>query len=494
MQLRGLQLDSLLNEGQYAHLADILFDLQTTVEQTDQSDLKNITATALQLCLFCQQCQTEMEWHRKADREVRVRLSELNGQLDTLLNSIVEYKTRTGTKQPDVSVSVTLLEDRVIPMVGGHPNLWQRIRDLFDFKTKSSNSERQMTKVVVNASFPSANEQDDKETHLDRIDKRLPLQVTTEADMPYPASADKTNIVVPAENQIETIEEVKKPANSVLNRELEDIFTVRTEEPAQSGKTATFLVVYCLGSFRVYQNDQLVQEWPSSKGKSIFKYLIAQRKQPVPKEVLMELFWPGAHPDAARNNLNVSIYGLRQALRNISPNFSHILFQEECYLLNTDMEFWIDVEEFKNRIQSGRQKEIRGEIASAMQEYQAAEALYQGEFLAEDRYEEWLVPQRQNLQDEYLKLLDSLSRYYIEQKDLTACLGVCTKMLAVDPCREEAHRRLMRCYCCQGQPYLALRQFHVCEDALRDELDLSPTETTKILYRQIREGKQVSNA
>ena len=39
--------------------------------------------------------------------------------------------------------------------------------------------------------------------------------------------------------------------------------------------------------------------------------------------------------------------------------------------------------------------ERRGELVSAMREYRAAEALYQGEFLEEDRYEDWLVPQRQ---------------------------------------------------------------------------------------------------
>ena len=124
-----------------------------------------------------------------------------------------------------------------------------------------------------------------------------------------------------------------------------------------------------------------------------------------------------------------------------------------------------------------------------MREYQAAEALYQGEFLAEDRYEDWLIPQRQSLQTEYLKLLDFLSQYYIDQKDFAACLAMCTKMLAVDPCREEAHRRLMRCYSCQGQPYLALRQFHLCEEALKEELDLPPSESIRILYNRIRNGE-----
>jgi DNA-binding SARP family transcriptional activator len=419
----------------------------------------------------------EMEWHRQADHEARLRLSELNLQLDTLLSSIIEYDPQTESQCPAVSVSLTLLEDQVKQEVSEHPTLWQRIRNLFNFITRFPDSSQLMAKVVVNAQFPSTGEKGKGVINVDNIDE---------------ASAclhnQRTGIAKNAIKEQKSIDKDIAPGVAFADLNRDDTSTTFSEKTAQNQDTPPSLMVYSLGTFRVYQNDQLVKEWPSSKGKSIFKYLVAQRNQPVPKEVLMELFWPGAHPDAARNNLNVSIYGLRQALRSINPDYSHILFQEESYLLNPVMELWVDFEEFTKRIQIGRQKEISGDLPSAVQEYQAAEALYQGEFLAEDRYEDWLIPQRLNLQAEYLKLLDGLSQNYIEQKDFAACLAVCTKMLAVDSCREEAHRRLMRCYSCQGQPYLALRQYHMCEEALREELDLSPSEKTEILYNQIRTG------
>ena len=229
------------------------------------------------------------------------------------------------------------------------------------------------------------------------------------------------------------------------------------EEPALPS-----LVIYCLGPFRVYQDDQPVEDWPSSKGKCIFKYLVTHRERPVVKEVLMELFWSGAHPDAARNNLNVAIYGLRQAFRKARPSFSHVLFQDDCYLLNPNLQIWVDCEAFMEHFAAARSLEQRGELVAAIREYRAAEALYQGKFLEEDRYEDWPIPQRQSLQDDYLGLLDRLSRYYFDQEDYAACATVCGKMLAVDSCREEAHRRLMRCYSRQGQRYLALRQYHLC--------------------------------
>jgi DNA-binding SARP family transcriptional activator len=491
LNIQDVQFNSLIHEGQYERLANFLSDLQTDVEPTDQTNLKNLTAIALQICMFCQQCQMEIEWHRKANREIHHRLKDLQRQLETLINLIIEYESEKETQHPAMSVSVTLLEDRMSWMDQEQPKLWQRIREIFHLKAKQSKSEQRMTKVVVNTSFPVAVEKDEFVAHLDNRSEKQPPQFTTDANMQVLSIPDQMD-----GNSPNVEEETENPANipapSSSDRTLKKAFTESCGKNGQCQDKPPSFMIYCLGSFRVYQDDQLVQEWPSSKGKSIFKYLIVQRNQPVPKEVLMELFWPEAHPDAARNNLNVSIYGLRQALRNICPDYSHILFHDESYLINPDMKIWIDMEEFTRRIQFGRQREIRGEIPSAVQEYQAAEALYQGEFLAEDRYEDWLIPQRQSLQTEYLKLLDCLSQYYIDQKDFAACLAMCTKILAVDPCREEAHRRLMHCYCCQGNPYLALRQYHMCEEALRDELDLSPSEKTESLHQSIRTGKQLS--
>lgn len=205
----------------------------------------------------------------------------------------------------------------------------------------------------------------------------------------------------------------------------------------------------------------------------------------------MELFWPEASPEASRNNLNVAIYGLRQALRKTRPSFSHILFQEGCYLLSPYLQIWVDYEVFAEHLRAARELERRGEQDSAIREYWLAETLYQGEFLEEDRYEDWLIPSRHQLEEDYLSILDRLSGYYFDQEDYAACRAVCHEMLTVDTCREDAHRQLMRCYSRQGQPYLALRQYHICVETLRKELNTAPMLTTVQLYEGIRRREHI---
>ncbi|MBE9508352.1 MAG: tetratricopeptide repeat protein [Chloroflexi bacterium] len=85
----------------------------------------------------------------------------------------------------------------------------------------------------------------------------------------------------------------------------------------------------------------------------------------------------------------------------------------------------------------------------------------------------------------YLDIADRLSEYYVGQGEYTAAIALCRKILARDNCREEAHCRLMRCYLAQGQRHLAVRQYQTCVEALKEELDLAPSEETVALYRRI---------
>jgi DNA-binding SARP family transcriptional activator len=261
--------------------------------------------------------------------------------------------------------------------------------------------------------------------------------------------------------------------------------------PARDKNAAPALTVYCLGPFRVYQDDQLINDWPSGKGKCILKYMIANSGRPIPKEVLMDLFWGDVDPESARNNLNVAIYGLRQAFRAARPDFSHILFEDDRYLLNPAMPLWIDAEEFLRHFEAGQVLERKDKLTRAMREYEIAEGLYQGDFLEEDLYQDWPVAQREGLRNNYLSILDRLSRYYLEAKSYATCIHLCQKMLSKDNCREEAHRRLMRCYSRQGQRNLALRQYHLCEETLRGELEVAPMDNTTALYHCVRSGGAV---
>jgi DNA-binding SARP family transcriptional activator len=255
-----------------------------------------------------------------------------------------------------------------------------------------------------------------------------------------------------------------------------------TEQPVTN---APSLVVYCLGPFRVYQNDRQITAWNGLKGLAILKYLVAHFERPVAKDILMDVFWPDAGPEAARRNLHQAIYSLRQTLRQRQPDFQHIHFENDCYFLTPELDIWLDFIEFEAHTQAGQGLEASAQLEEAMTQYGIAEGLYQGDFLEEDLYEDWPRPQRERIQTIYLHIVDRLGEYYLQEDQYAAAISLCRKVLAQDNCQEQAHRRLMECYMAQGQRHLAVRQYQTCVQALKEELDLRPGQETAALYQRI---------
>ena len=241
--------------------------------------------------------------------------------------------------------------------------------------------------------------------------------------------------------------------------------------------TPPVLTVHLLGNMRVSVNDAPIDSWSSRRGRSLFAYLLTHRDAWQQREVLMEVFWPESRPEAARNSLNVAMHGLRQILRT-ATNVPVIVFVGTAYRIHPDVCVWVDVEEFDRRVEDGRRHEAAGDIDDAMRNYESAAALCRGTFLADYPYEDWAVRLRERLRLARLDTLDRLSSLYYGLGRYAAASTLCRQIIDDDPCREDAHRQLMRCYSRQGQPHLALLQYRACVSVLEEELGIQPSAAT----------------
>jgi DNA-binding SARP family transcriptional activator len=204
----------------------------------------------------------------------------------------------------------------------------------------------------------------------------------------------------------------------------------------------------------------------------------------------MELFWPESSPEASRNSLNVAIHGLRRTLRTATV-LPVILHTNGVYRIHPNVRLWLDVEEFERRIEHGRRLEETGEPENAAREYEIVADLYRGDFLADDPYEDWAALTRERLRLAHLEALSRLSDLHFDAGCYAACMSLCQRIIERDPCREDAQRRLMRCYSRQGQPHLALMQYQACVRALAVELGVDPDPATVKLHHQIRRHEPV---
>jgi DNA-binding SARP family transcriptional activator len=246
------------------------------------------------------------------------------------------------------------------------------------------------------------------------------------------------------------------------------------------------MTAHLLGELRVAFQDRPVEIWSSGRGRAVFEYLLVNRHSKVRRDRLMNVFWPDVSSDAARNSLNVAIHRLRQSLRAAVGDTAVVIHQDQAYFIDPTLDAWIDIEAFEEQLKAAHQHLASAELVKAKAAFEAATCLYQGEFLADDPYEEWALVTREHLRLGYLDALDRLGALRLNSGDYAGCVAVSLKLLGCDNCREDAHCRLMRCYSRQGQVQLALRQYHCCAAALRAELDVAPATATTELFDCLR--------
>jgi DNA-binding SARP family transcriptional activator len=264
---------------------------------------------------------------------------------------------------------------------------------------------------------------------------------------------------------------------------------VQRDIPMNSdGRGKTAVRAYCFGTFELYINWDKVQSWHSQKAKTLFKYMITRRKKPVTRELLVETLWPDCEPEVGRNNLKAAIYSLRQTLSSLTTRDMPqiVLFTEGQYMINPEVDFWIDIDEFDHYWSSGRAMEKESKKSEAAERYRQAQELYRGDYFEDDLYLDWTMLPREALKDTYLAILAKLAHNSFEDMDYESCIIYSQKILGKDMCHEEAYRWLIKCYFALGQYHRARQWYQVCENTLKRELDISPDKKTAALLYQLR--------
>jgi DNA-binding SARP family transcriptional activator len=258
------------------------------------------------------------------------------------------------------------------------------------------------------------------------------------------------------------------------------------ERPSISeGRAEHKITVNLLGDFYLAIDDRPVSSWSSLRATAVLKYLLSHHGREANRDKLMVSFWPDLDADSARNNLNVAVHNARKALQEVT-DAPILLYDSGSYKLNPDVHIWIDVEAFNQHLTAGKALEEVSKFDGAAKEYELAANLYQGDFLEDDPYEEWVMPTRERLRRDYIDMLDRLSLIYFSRGQYNACISLSQVILERDNCREQAYRLLMRCLCRLGQHNQALREYQKCILALRNELDVDPTLATQELAEKIR--------
>jgi ATP/maltotriose-dependent transcriptional regulator MalT len=242
-------------------------------------------------------------------------------------------------------------------------------------------------------------------------------------------------------------------------------------------EAAPALVVRAFGKSQVWVHGQLVTNarWRTKSVKELFFFLL-QASRPLTKEQIGVVLWPEGDEEQLRLRFKNDLYRLRRAVGQET-----ILFENNAYRFNHDLDMAYDVEKFQESLKLARSARDAEERLRAYQE--AVDAVH-GPYL-EDIDSTWPEADRERLRQDYLDALLALAELLLERRDTEAALKTCQYALAVDKTREEFYRLMMRIHAARGDRPAVTRQYQICRDALMEEIGMPPSLETEALYRQL---------
>jgi len=189
--------------------------------------------------------------------------------------------------------------------------------------------------------------------------------------------------------------------------------------------------------------------WKRRHAAAVVKVLALAPGQRLHREQVMDLLWPQDTIAEAVPKLHKAAHFARRAIG--VPDA--VVLRGDQVVLCPGGSVTVDAVQFE---ELARRALATGDAAAARE----ALALYGGELLPGDRYEEWAEPRREQLQRSHLDLLRLDGRW--------------EAVAELDPGDERAHLALMRQYAATGDRHGALRQFERLDRALRQELGVAP--------------------
>ena len=251
--------------------------------------------------------------------------------------------------------------------------------------------------------------------------------------------------------------------------------------PAPAGT----LRVRSLGSFAVWRTGELLPagHWGRRKVAALFKCLLSAPGYQLHREQVMDFLFPDMEPAEAAKGLRSTVYLLRKMLDRPGASASHLQSRGDLLALvpavtdEPDAD-WLDAAAFA---QAAAAALTRRDIGLC----QAALNLYAGEYLPEDRYEEWAARRREELRGQHLALLLHLADLSVAHREVEEALRCLRTVLTVDPCHEDAARYLMELLAREGRRSEALEVYRALATALEEELGVSPARETRAVRARL---------
>lgn len=241
-----------------------------------------------------------------------------------------------------------------------------------------------------------------------------------------------------------------------------------------------------LGGFRLIAGGRPVPVRSGGKTEALLVRLGLAGLRGIPREVLLHDVWPASDPSLAGQALNSLVHSLKLLLSQALGGAEPVVPSAGHYRLNEAAGVAVDVAHFRALVAQGERLQAEGQPAAAVALYERAIRLYGGDLSLSAGSGGRALLERERLRVTCRRVLIRLADDAFARGAFDASLEHALALLAHDPCREDAHRLVMRCHVRLGARSQALRHYQTVQEVLRTELEAEPEPATLALFEQIR--------
>lgn len=238
-----------------------------------------------------------------------------------------------------------------------------------------------------------------------------------------------------------------------------------------------------LGSLRVRRSDNSAvkaSEWRTGKTIDLLRLLACNVDQPVRIEWLLDTLWPDVEESKGRASLRTAASQIRRTLR------SDCIERRMGGLVLTDA--WVDVTAFQDLAVEARSCHRAGEHAKVVSLARQAEALYLGDFAAQDSGGDWALEWRDSMRAMRVAMLTEALESAVELRWLRDAIVLAHSVIDADPYCDRGHRGLMSAYAGLGETDRALRVYADFRTLLDRDLGVLPSAQTQAMQMSLLTG------
>jgi DNA-binding SARP family transcriptional activator/tetratricopeptide (TPR) repeat protein len=208
----------------------------------------------------------------------------------------------------------------------------------------------------------------------------------------------------------------------------------------------------------------------------LLAYLAARADESHSRDRLASLLWEEADEELARTSLRQALASLRKSL----PASAQAALRTDTESVALDSSIVkTDLNELRSSLSAGTGTSLR----NVLDHYRGD--LLDGLDARSAAFDDWLSHERLVLRRQVTESLQQLAALCTANDDTDGALAACTRLVSLEPLNEAAHRTIMELHARRNAYGEALRQFRICRDALRRELDVGPEPATQSLYRDL---------